>query len=452
MKLKRDIINLFWRGGFILYWLFTLYFHKFRESVKSIFGKSENDMLRDNGPGKPITFSGENMEGTNMVIAAAGDLILEKALLKCIQKRVDTAEINPGKAVERAFDTVLEKISPFLKGDLVIGNLETVTGRNLSDSAADNKHPRTAAVKEISPYTVHNRNVYEEKLLPNLNNHPLWLKSIKKAGFNLLSTANNHAEDRLSNGIDETINCLKAEDINYSGTLTFKESKRKAGGEKIKPYTIIEANGIHTAFFSYTERQNPFFNHCGIPNKEKQVNRFCPFRHTRDYYPEINRSIVSSKREDNADLVIFSAHWGIENTNYITPRQKRWAHALADAGADIILGHHPHALQPMEKYTAADGRETFIIYSLGNFIAGIRKRIHIVSAVIYLDIVKNDKGTFIKGIKYLPTRTDFRGNGKNPEIEVGPLHLLQETDDDYRYISKTLGSSQILHRHSEIRS
>jgi len=439
MTIARKIINFVCCSVFILYWIVTNYSHKSIERVKSFFSLSTNQGLAQTGMQSKIEFANHPDVRQTITLCAVGDLIFEKKVLQCLQRRINTADPDAEHAVQQAYNSLFVPVRNHLKGDIVYGNLETTMGRNLSHFTRKESKEWVTIPKPISSYCVFDQDVYGERLLPNLNNHPALAKSLKENGFDLVSTANNHSCDRLSNGIDETLATLDAAGIRHVGTASLHDAKSIKRKDRI-PYEIITVKGIRLAFFAYTQRQNPFFKQCSVLDPCQQVNRFSPRFPAYHYYPEIESWIRHAREQAQADFVVISAHWGMENTNFITPKQKRWGHKLCEAGADIILGHHPHALQPMQKYVTSDGRETLIIYSMGNFIAGIPKMIHLVSAIFYLELVKTTQGAYIKSIRYVPTYTRFSGEKHNLEIEVIPLSPMPDNEHEMDYVQSILSS------------
>jgi poly-gamma-glutamate capsule biosynthesis protein CapA/YwtB (metallophosphatase superfamily) len=117
---------------------------------------------------------------------------------------------------------------------------------------------------------------------------------------------------------------------------------------------------------------------------------------------------------------------------------------MSNAGADIILGHHPHVLQPIERYTAPDGRQTLVAYSLGNFISGYwrpwgRLRFNEqASVILYVDITKRDGRTTISDVRYLPTVSVSRTRKEAKIIQVARLVESQEGSRATRLIEKSL--------------
>lgn len=156
------------------------------------------------------------------------------------------------------------------------------------------------------------------------------------------------------------------------------------------------------------------------------------------------QGIKKAKQDSNIDLVVVSAHWGIECVNTPFFLQRKLARTMLEVGADIILGHHPHVLQPMERYVTSDGRETFVIYSLGNFISGygVRRVNEKTSIILYLDIAKNDTGTFIKQVRYLPTFCCKLPKGGERVIQVVPMDNYPQLSKPKQFVEKILSSDR----------
>lgn len=170
----------------------------------------------------------------------------------------------------------------------------------------------------------------------------IFVDGLKFAGFNILSIANNHTVDYGNNGFLKTIEILKQNNIHSIGG-------GKNQQEAFNP-VIIEENGQKFAFFANLQfllEGLIFMQDVPYP-AFGQIDRLC------DSIEKYN-SLV--------DFVIVSFHWGIENCLIPTNLQINAAHNVVDAGADIVLGHHPHVLQPIEIYNNG-----LILYSLGNFV------------------------------------------------------------------------------------
>ncbi len=177
---------------------------------------------------------------------------------------------------------------------------------------------------------------------------PSFAKALASAGVDIVSTANNHAFDAEGEGIEDTIKALAEAGVKRIGT-----------GQNLAEATepkIIAADGVRVAFLAYTYGVNPTITSLGFATHERSG--------AAPLDPFLIRKNIESVR-DNADIVVLSLHWGLENKTEVHPAARAFAHNLIDAGADIILGHHPHVPRGVEVY--GDG---LIVYSMGNFIFG----------------------------------------------------------------------------------
>jgi len=159
---------------------------------------------------------------------------------------------------------------------------------------------------------------------------------LKEAGFNILSIANNHTLDRGAVGLARTLRTLNENGIAYAG-----------GSVKEYPdsHAILKRNGITVGFLAYT-------NGRGLSLPGASVNRLVEGQVLQDI-----RSLA-----DACDHVAVSLHWGSECVYYPSPEQIGLARRCIDAGASLILGHHPHTMQAIERYHGG-----LIAYSLGLF-------------------------------------------------------------------------------------
>lgn len=174
---------------------------------------------------------------------------------------------------------------------------------------------------------------------------PGLLDGLKNTGFNMYSLANNHMLDYGGEALLDTVALMEQQDYFYAGA---GKNRKEAVSARFK-----EVNGIKFAFIA-----NVDFYMDGWKNK---VNGSLPQPFDRRELSELTGEIEKAKKQ--ADFVIVSFHWGEEYANFPNERQKKIAHACVDSGADLILGHHPHVMQGIEKY-----KGKLIFYSLGNFI------------------------------------------------------------------------------------
>ena len=139
---------------------------------------------------------------------------------------------------------------------------------------------------------------------------------------------------------------------------------------------MCEYNGISFAFLAYTEMTNGLSTPAGA---EKSVI------YTSE--EDVIRRQIEQAREQ-ADVVVVSTHWGVENTHEVTDRQRAFAQKLADWGADIVIGTHPHVVQPIETVTSSGGREVPVAYSLGNFVSAQDRVDNMVGIVLGFEVTK----------------------------------------------------------------
>lgn len=173
--------------------------------------------------------------------------------------------------------------------------------------------------------------------------------SLKNVGFDVLSTSNNHALDTGIEGVHETINHIKESGMEVFGTL--KEDSADKG-------IVIEKNGIRIGFISFTDTLNGMDSL--MNGREYSVNTF-----GQDFMTDI------SNLKAKSDIVIVYPHWGNEYQFRPTERQIFLKDNMQQAGADIILGSHPHVLQRYE-VEDRDNKKFFTIYSMGNALSNQR--------------------------------------------------------------------------------
>jgi poly-gamma-glutamate synthesis protein (capsule biosynthesis protein) len=178
---------------------------------------------------------------------------------------------------------------------------------------------------------------------------------VKKAGFDIVNTANNHALDRHQLGVDRTVSALKGVNMPFTGT-------RSREAPNVPWYTVTQVQGaggtFNIAWLGATYDTN------GIPDRANQI------LHVYAHKDQILQITQELARRPDIHAVMVTPHWGIEYQHKPERRQVEWAKEVVEAGATAIIGQHPHVMQPIEKITASDGREALVAYSLGNFVSG----------------------------------------------------------------------------------
>ena len=251
-------------------------------------------------------------------------------------------------------EKVIEKkeydVSMIMAGDVLIHGavyLDAKTGENSYDFK-----PMLSSIKPIvSSYDlafVNQETIIGGKSIglshyPRFNSPEEVGDAVIDTGFNIINLTNNHTMDR---GVDAVLNSLsywKSKDVYITGSYNSEDER--------KPI-IIEKNGIKIGLIGYTTVTN------GLnPPSDK------PYL-TNIYSDELAKAHIESIK-DKVDVVMVSMHWGVEYTNTPVEEQTRIADYLSSLGVNVIIGHHPHVIEPITYVN-----NTLVIYSLGNFISG----------------------------------------------------------------------------------
>lgn len=260
----------------------------------------------------------------------------------CLAGQQYSAEIKGGYDFYQSYKYVA---GLFDKADLVCGNLETL----ISES-----NPITRVQKTINGQ-------------PQCNGPAEYLDAIKKAGYDVVVTANNHCCDWGPVGIEETKKHLDEYGIDNVGT-NYRDTQVK--------YIIREVNGIKVAILSYTH----------LVNQRGKMTKTELSAMVNCYDAKTVKKDIMEARLAGADFVVVYCHWGSENTEEPAQYQKDDAFAVANAGADLIIGSHPHCLQRAEYIRTKDGREVLCMYSMGNFVSSMSRDINNDTIILCVDI------------------------------------------------------------------
>lgn len=189
---------------------------------------------------------------------------------------------------------------------------------------------------------------------------PEYGRALSRAGFNVLSLANNHTLDYGRDALLDTVTTLRREGIEPVGAGRNKK-------EALRP-AVVAVKGLRVALVGFTA----FPLEGLIPDDDLPGTAYAAEE-------EVRAAIEAARRE--ADLVVASFHWGIEFSPYPSRRQVQLAHLAVDSGASAVIGHHPHVLQGVERYRGA-----VILYSLGNFVFDQSRRDTRETAIAVLDL------------------------------------------------------------------
>ena len=174
--------------------------------------------------------------------------------------------------------------------------------------------------------------------------------AIADAGFHVVTCATNHALDRGAEGVSFTKALFDSNHVTCLGIQSEEETEYQA-------YKIIARNGVQFALLNYTYGTNGI----ALPDENPYMV------HLLESEEKIRSDIEKAKSA--ADFVIVFVHWGTEYAEEPDDFQKKWAQVFLDSGVDILIGTHPHIMQPYEVLTGNDGHKMLVYYSLGNFIS-----------------------------------------------------------------------------------
>lgn len=192
--------------------------------------------------------------------------------------------------------------------------------------------------------------------------------ALKGAGVDLLLTANNHTYDTRTAGLLRTVEVVRSKGLEYLGTRDNTEESF---------YKVKEVDGVKIgmACFTYSTVNSSGIKALNGITMDRDAGPFvCSFSYDRleEFYTEA-ASAISQMKSEGAEAFIFYMHWGNEYQYVPNSYQKNMAKRLCELGVDVIVGGHPHVIQPFETITAENGNETLCIYSTGNAISNQRK-------------------------------------------------------------------------------
>jgi len=317
----------------------------------------------------------QDVPPASIIISAVGDLMAHQGNLN---------NAYTPKTGTYNFDGFLEYVKPYLtKSDLTIGNFETVTA---------------------GPS-------YGYTSYPSFNTPDAMLTALSSAGFDILSTANNHCLDRGINGLTRTIKKIEENKMTNVGSSIDGKNK----------YTTKDINGIKVSILSYSSAFNG--NDARLSSNQK-TKYLSPINEA-----QIKSDIIAVKAK-GADAIIIIMHWGTEYQREPNATQTSLSKKILSWGADIILGSHPHVVQKSE-ITKVNNKDKFVIYSMGNFISGYRRsdkakrpnKVYTEDGVILqLQIEKDPKGgVIIKKADYIPTWVDKNYVNNRPVFKIIPI-------------------------------
>ncbi len=359
-------------------------------------------------------------EPASLTLTAVGDVMAHSPQLKA---QYDSSTNT------YSFDNNFKYIKEYIESsDLSIANLET-----------------TLAGNEIG-YSSY----------PTFNTPDALADALKNTGFDIISTINNHTFDKGTLGFERTIKVLN--DLGFDTVGTRNEINDD-------DYIIKEVNDIKLGITAYSygdiKNSNKYLNGIQISDECKDKANVFSSTDVKSAFNTINSTL--SKLE-NTDMQIVILHWGNEYQRTPSDFQSQLAQMLCDEGVDIIIGSHPHVVQPVETLKSSNGdNDTLVIYSLGNLISNQRRELLGSSytedgLMVTIDIAKDnlDEEAYVSKVTCIPTWVNKYTSGSKLVYEVVPIedevtlntmdNLSQnKIEESYNNTASLVNTSDIIH-------
>lgn len=336
-----------------------------------------------------VTFSlGPEIHVYEATMVAVGDILLHETVYNDFSIDGKTFDFSP----------LFENVRPYIEpADFAFANQETnIGGVELGLSAYPNFN---------SPYEI--------------------ARDLINVGFNMFARSNNHTLDKGEAGV-------LAAQKNWETFDNIITAGSTDSLEKRNQIPVIEQNGIKVALLSYSYG----FNGYKVPEDK-------PYLANEFNYDQVANDIEKAKSV--ADVITVSMHWGVEYSSVPSQTQIEQAQWLADQGVDIILGTHPHVLQPMDRLVGKNGNETVVAYSLGNFISGQIGLERLVGGIMKLEIKKTTIGDEVEieisQPQFMPTYNYPEGSASDYKL----VPLVDSVKADYFETVKKLMNNYSSH-------
>ena len=294
-------------------------------------------------------------------------------------------------------------------------------------------------------------NGYPYNGYPHFNCPDAIVDGAKAAGFDMLLTANNHSYDTTLVGYKRTLEVARGQGLDTLGTY--------ASADEVK-WTVKEINGINIGMLCYTYANyatsdgRPSLNG-NVPISEAGLCNYFVYENLPAFYSEVE-GYLAEMEAAGAEATMMFIHWGVEYNLFANDNQKAIAQKLCDLGIDVIVGGHPHVVQPVELLTstADEGHKTVCLYSMGNAVSNQRlgnisyiNTAHTEDGVLFtVTFEKYSDGTvYLAGADILPTWVN-RHNNSNGKTEYNILPLdydrLEEWTELFAIDASTLTAAQ----------
>ena len=369
---------------------------------------------------KDDVISSSNSESTNKepeVIPDSFATVLSLGDIMVHQPQLEGAKTTDGYD----FSDFFKEVSPYFKdADLTVGNLELTFGGTQSG---------------------------KYRGYPAFNTPDELADNIKESGINMLMTANNHSYDTGFFGLKRTAQVLGEKGLEYTGTKATPEEPT---------YLVKEVNGIKIgiANFTYeTQGSDPnrkYLNGGAIASEANPYINTFSYPRLEKFYKEAEE-IINGMKQDGAEYISFYMHWGEEYQLTANTWQKSIAQKLSNMGVNMIIGGHPHVVQPIELIHSEDSTNTTIcIYSLGNAVSNQRRELissarkgHTEDGVMFSYTLKKsgkDGTVSLEKIKVIPTWV-YKYQSGGYKYTIYPIEDLNSATAKYPNLASKLTES-----------
>ena len=366
------------------------------------------DKPADKNDGAPTTSDVQSEEESKEPKKIASATVVNVGDIMVHSTQLDGARVDGGYD----FSAFFKNMGGYFKdADLAVGNLEVTFGG--SDSGVFSGYPAFNTPDNLADV-------------------------MKKAGIDLALTANNHCYDTGLFGLTRTLDTLKNVGISYNGT-------RKSATDK--PYIIKEVNGIKIGIINYTyetkssiEGRKALNGNVVKAEANDLINSF-NYDNIGAFYTDAETQIKAMKSA-GADCVVFYMHWGEEYQLKQNTWQSSIAQRLCNLGVDVIVGGHPHVVQPIELIHSEDSQNTTVcIFSLGNAVSNQRQELmapecttgHTEDGMMfYYTFDKYSDGTTVlSGVDIIPTWVNKYRGGSGYQYTIVPLENADDGINKY---------------------
>lgn len=314
---------------------------------------------------------------------------------------------KPGKAI------TLSAVGDILIHDRVYEAAETEDGYDFEPMLKDMKpYMEDATITFANQETMIGGEELGLSGYPAFNSPVEIGEELKDSGVDIVSIANNHSLDRGEEAIQESIKHWKDIGMTYIGA--YKDE------EDASDIRVLETDeDISVGFLAYTYGTNGI----SVPDgKDFLLNYIDESRIKKDI----------AEAQEKADVVVLSLHFGEEYKTMPNEEQENLVQMAADEDVDIVLGHHPHVLQPMEWVEGKNGHETFAIYSLGNFFSGQDELDRQIGGILHLTIREYNDEITVTDPEFMPTFVDIEDDYKMQPMYKLSNDVLKKSGKHYK--------------------